>query len=189
MKKWIVVSLLIIASFAFCINKNKKQQQLAINYENVEFLDFDIDQKYLITEVEIDRVKVGDSYKSHKKKLKASEIENGESLFGIFDLYNADKEKIALVYIDAYDKKSINSIEVISPKYKTEKGIGVGSTFDDVKKSYPNSETHGCEIEGRTIVMAGDYHFLLEGVFFNSYTVDESKIHPSTKVKKITLRK
>lgn len=188
MKKWMLLLPLIIASFAFCFNTNKKQQRLTTNYKNIEFLDFEIDHKYLITEVEVDRVKVGDSYKTHKRKLKKSEIENKESLFRTFDLYNREKEKIALVYIDSDSKKTIHSIEIISPKYKTEKGIGVGSTFKDIKKTYPNSETHGCEINGRTVVMVGDYLFLLEDTFFNSYTVDESKIHPSTRIKMITLR-
>lgn len=187
MKKWILVLLLIIASFAYCINKKKKLQKLAVNYEKTDFIDFDINHKYLVTEVEIDRVKVGDSYKSHKKKLK--EIENKEGHYRAFNLHNSDKENIALVYIDPYDQKTISTIEILSSKYKTEKGVGVGSTFKEIKESYPKSETHGSEIAGRTLVMAGDYHFLLEKVIFHSYSVDESKIHPSTRIKKIILRK
>jgi hypothetical protein len=189
MKKWILVLLLIIATVAFCINKKKKLKRLAVNYEDIPYVDFEIDIKYLITEVEIDRVKIGDSYTSHKKKLKETQQKNRTIFFRVFDLYNNEKEKIAFVYIDPFDKKSINTIEIISPHYKTEKGIGVGNTFFELKKNYPNSETHGSEIAGRTIVMAGDYHFLLENTIFSSYNVDESKIHPSTKIKKIILRK
>ena len=69
-----------------------------------------------------------------------------------------------------------------------DKGIGVGNTLKEIKESYPKSEIHGCDIEGKTIVMAGDYHFLLEDTFFYSYIIDESKIAPSTKIKMITIR-
>ena len=189
MKKWILVLLLIGGSVAFCINKKQKLKHLTIHYENTTHLDFDIDTKYLITEVEIDRVKIGDSYRSHRRKLKECKLKAKDNNFRIFNLYNKEKEKIALVYVDVFDKKSISSIEILSQKYKTDKGIGVGNTFTELKNSYPISETHGNKIEGRTIVMAGDYHFLLENTCFMSYYIDESKIHPSTRIKKIILRK
>ncbi|PQJ80138.1 hypothetical protein [Polaribacter porphyrae] len=189
MRNWILIMLLTLASFTSCKNQKKTSNQLASNYDNTSYVDFEIDAKYLITEVEVDGVKVGDSYKSHSKRLEKIDNKNGKEIFKRFNLLNKDDEKIGFVYINSFDKKSINKIEITSPKYKTDKGIGVGSTFEEVKENYPNSETHGSEIEGRTTLMAGDYHFLLEGVFFNSYQIDESKINPSTKIKMITIRK
>ncbi|WP_439130158.1 hypothetical protein [Polaribacter sp.] len=189
MKKRILILLLIIASLTFCISKQQKFKQLVIRNENINIQGVEVDAKYLITEVEVDRVKVGDSYKTHKNKLKVAAIENGEDFFNVYDLYNSNNEKIALVYMDPYDPKTINTIAILSPKYKTEKGIGVGSTFKEIKETYPECEVHGSEIEGRTVVMVGDYHFLLEGVFFDSYIVDESKIKPSTRIKEVILRK
>ena len=188
MKYWFLVILLIIASVTFCINKKKKNNRLATNFENTNYIDFEIDYKYLITEVEIDGVKVGDSYKFHKRRLKKTNTKNTKAPNHNFDLYNSEKEKIGLVYLDANNKKFIDKIEITSLKYKTDKGIGVGNTLKEIKESYPKSEIHGCDIEGKTIVMAGDYHFLLEDTFFYSYIIDESKIAPSTKIKMITIR-
>ena len=182
------MALLIIASVSFCINKKKKSKRIAANYEAVHYIDFKIDHKYLLTEVEIDGVKVGDSYKSHKRKLKKSGLKNVEVSSYDYDLYNKEKEIIGLVYLDSSNKKFIDKIEITSSKYKTDQGIGVGNTFQEVKEKYPKSETHGCNIEGKTIVMAGDYHFLLEDTYFYSYIVDEFKINPSTKIKMITIR-
>lgn len=187
MKKWILIVLLIIASVSFCINKNKKSKRLAYNFENTTFVDFEIDHKYLITEVEVDGVKVGDYYRFHKKKLVKINQQNKYTNFS-FDLFNKQDEKIGVVYLDEDNQKSIEKIEIKSPKYKTDKAIGVGSTFKEVKESYPLSEVHGCEIEGKTIIMADDYHFLLEGISNYSYNVDESIIEASAKVKMITIR-
>lgn len=188
MKYWILIVLLIIASVSFCINKQQKAKRLAVNYENPSYIDFEIDHKYLITEVEIDGVKVGDSYKSHQKKLKKIIKNNSEIAITAFDLYNKEKEKIGFVHLDERDSKSIGKIEIIAPQYKTAKGIGVGNTFKEIKENYPKSEVHGCEIEGKTFVIAGDYHFLLKEVSFYSYIVDESKIDSSTEVDMITIR-
>ena len=79
-------------------------------------------------------------------------------------------------------------IEITSPKYKTLKGISVGNTFKQAKQQYPESETHGNN-DKKTILMVGDYHFLLEGVKFENYTVDETKIPADTKISKIIIRK
>lgn len=189
MKNYHLVFLLALIAFTSCFHKKKKFNNLAILYKNNIYQETEVDTQYLITEVEVDGVKVGDSYKTHKRKLKKISQEEQYKFYRDFDLYNKKKEKIGYVYLDPFDKKSIKTIEIISPKYTTDKGIGVGSTFYEVREKYPTSETHGSEIEGRTTVMVGDFHFLLENVFFNSYNVNESKIHPSTPIKMITLRK
>ena len=89
---------------------------------------------------------------------------------------------------DLYQNKmiepyTISSIEIISTKFKTSMGFGVGSIYKDLKQAFPILETHGSEIESRTYssyrTSRISYRLNIE---FNSYYVDESLIDPSSEV-------
>ncbi|MFP4497436.1 MAG: hypothetical protein ACLFQV_04430 [Vulcanimicrobiota bacterium] len=75
------------------------------------------------------------------------------------------KAKLLVKLNDGVKDNNIFQIMIISPKYKTAKGIGRGSSFEDVKKAYPNGET----IE----TMDSDFAWNLPGIFF---AIDGGKV-------------
>lgn len=50
--------------------------------------------------------------------------------------------KLLIKLNDLKDKKNIFSIFIEDPIFKTAKGIGVGSKFEDLKNKYPNGKEH-----------------------------------------------
>ena len=184
MKRILLLLIIIVVSLSSCLEK-KKEKSLLLAEDLKELESFNEEEfKYVVTEVEVDGVKVGDKLQSHKGKLKKTgkKLDNLE----LFTLENQNNDKIGVVHV--FDDV-IHLIEITSPKYKTPKGIKVGSTFKDVKEQYPESEAHGHTAHGRTVLMAGDYHFVLEGVSFKSYKVNEDHINPTTKIEKIVIRR
>ena len=172
-----------VVSFSSCLEKKKDNSKLLAN-ELKELESFNEEEyKYIVTEVEVAGVKVGDKLKTHRSKLKKTDkkLDSVE----LFTLEN-NNETVGVVHVH---EDNIHLIEVTSTKYKTPKGIKVGSTFKEAKEQYPDSETHGHIEHGKTVLMAGDYHFVLEDVSIKSYKIDEDKINPSTKIKKIVIRK
>ncbi|MCP4438173.1 MAG: hypothetical protein GY810_04445 [Aureispira sp.] len=154
-----------------------------------ELPDPELVNKYLVTEDGLLNIKIGDSAKQHEKYLKKAVQENGEGSFPGYDLLDENQEKIGFVFSEndenTYKEGDlIGYMEIYSPLYKTEEGIGVNSTFADLKNTYPNAETHGSEIEGWTNTNIGGLAFRLD-THFHTYKIDESKIKPSTKVTQI----
>lgn len=146
----------------------------------------ELENKYLLTEEGLTNIKIGDLVKQHEQHLKKAVQENGEGSFPGYDLLDDNQEKIGFVFSkddnNTYKEGDlIGYIEIYSPLYKTKEGIGVNSTFADVKKAYPNAETHGSEIEGRTSSSIGGLSFRLD-TYMSTYEIDESKIKPSTKI-------
>jgi hypothetical protein len=52
---------------------------------------------------------------------------------------------------DLKDKRNIFSIFIEDPVFKTDKGIGVLSTFKDLKKKYPNGKEYVDDFRGQTV--------------------------------------
>lgn len=154
--------------------------------EKKEPSDSTLQNKYLITENGLVNIKIGDTIIQHKKYLKKAVQENGEGDFPGYDLLDENQEVIGFVFSDddnnTYKENDlVGSIEIYSPLYKTKEGIGVNSTFENLKKTYPQAKTNGSEIEGWTSTNLGGLSFRLDA-YFNTYEIDETKIKPSTKV-------
>ncbi|WP_303317327.1 hypothetical protein Q4Q34_01400 [Flavivirga abyssicola] len=142
--------------------------------------------RFIISEDGFMGFKIGGEIDSKSKYLKKSVQKNGEGSFNGYILLNDNGDEIGFIFPKYDNKKIINMIEISSSKYKTKEGISIGSTYQDLKNHYPNIETHGSEIESRTTSKTGNLSFLLD-IAFNTYEIDESKIKPLTKIKKITI--
>jgi hypothetical protein len=132
---------------------------------------------------------IGGLIKESKNVLKTV-IQTGEGDFNGFEILSDSGEKMARIYCveDLYQNKmiepyTISSIEIISTKFKTSMGFGVGSIYKDLKEAFPILETHGSEIESRTYssYRTSRISFRLN-IEFNSYYIDESLIDPSSEV-------
>lgn len=131
-------------------------------------------------------LEIGEEIASNPQNLKKDIQENGEGSFSGYTILNKEGEKIGFVFPNAKDSATIGIIEISSPNYTTEKDIKIGSTYEELKNAYPNIETHGSEIEGRTHAIAGNLWLRLDA-YFTTYNIDELKIKPNTKIKKILI--
>lgn len=195
MRKVVIVSFLVGILGIISCNEDTKTPETeiatdstAITTEEVkeDLPNEELENKYLLTEDGLSNISIGDLVKQHEQHLKKAVQENGEGSFPGYDLLDDNQEKIGFVFSkddnNTYKEGDlIGYIEIYSPLYKTKEGIGVNSTFADVKKAYPNAETHGSEIEGRTSSSIGGLSFRLD-TYMSTYEIDESKIKPSTKI-------
>ncbi|MCL7765289.1 hypothetical protein MPF19_17845 [Polaribacter sp. Z014] len=187
MKKIFFLILTIISVIFFsCKEKSIKKQtdQGTINETEVEEKN---NKSLIITENSFLGLKIGDSINLKSKNIKKETQENGEGFFPGYVLLDDNGKKIAFIFPKHKTDNIIGRIEISAPNYKTKEGISIGSTYEDLKKYYPNLETHGSEIESRTNSRVGGLSFLLD-TYFGTYEIDESKIKPSTKIKRISIR-
>lgn len=165
-------------------NKGDKIDSTTVSKD--ETSDAPSDDKFLITASGLSFIKIATPISDYPKQLKEGVLENGEGSFPGYDLLDENQEKIGFVFAKHDDESLVGQIEVYSPLYKTKEGIGINSTFADLKKAYPTAETHGSEIESRTSTEVGGLSFRLDA-YFSTYEIDESKIKPSTKVIQISI--
>ncbi len=161
----------------------KKEVNFRLQNNKIE----DLRENLLITENGFKGIILGSKIDTNNTSIVEDSQVNGEGEFNGYKIKDKYGEKVGFILPLVEGESTVQMIEVYSPKYKTLKGIGVGATFEEVKKAYPNSETHGSEIEGRTSVSYGKLHFYLE-TYVSSYKVDEATIKPGTKVKYISIR-
>ncbi|UZO80040.1 hypothetical protein NBT05_13920 [Aquimarina sp. ERC-38] len=154
--------------------------------DNLKDSKIDTTEKTTITQNGFYGFKIGDKINLKSKNLQESVRKNGEGSFLGFDLMDDKGEKIGFILSEPDNQEIIKVIEISSSKYKTNKGIGIGSTYQELKNQYPDIETHGSEIESRTTSKVGNLYFQLDTAF-NTYEIDESKIKPSTLITSIFL--
>ena len=70
---------------------------------------------------------------------------------------------------------------MLSPLARTADGLGVGSTWKEIKEVAGNPEANGSEVEGVTTVDMGSYALQLDMRIWE-YELDESKIDPDMPV-------
>lgn len=186
MKKTTILTLILISVFFLsCKEKNIKKQTTTTTITKQPVIEKK-EKSHIITENSFLGLKIGDTINLASKNIKIATQENGEGSFPGYVLLDNNRNKIAFIFPKHNTKNIIGSIEISSPNYKTKEGISIGSTYEDLKKHYPNIETHGSEIESRTSSRVGGLSFLLNASF-NTYKIDASKIKPSTKIKKINI--
>ncbi|MCR1027034.1 hypothetical protein NQT66_19615 [Cellulophaga baltica] len=150
-------------------------------------LKSDNNKQLLITENSFLRFTIGDSVNLESKNLNKIVQQTGGGSFTSYSILDENGKEIGTILPKFNDDKIIGTIEVTSKEYKTKEGIAIGSTYQDLKRHFPNLKTHGSEIESRTTSNAGGLSFLLDA-YFNAYQIDESKIKPSTEIKKISIK-
>ncbi|MEZ7498169.1 hypothetical protein QO200_05390 [Flavobacterium sp. Arc3] len=179
--------------FSSCKEKDQKQettpeqmeQESSKDYIAADLQNGEINTN-LITENGFMGFEIGDKIDPKSKYLKKSVQRNGEGSFDGYAILDNDGDEIGFIFPKYENKEDIGMIEISSPKFKTKNGIGVSSTYQDLMKTYPTIETHGSEIESRTNSTIGNMSFQLD-VPFATYTIDESKIKPSTTILKISI--
>ena len=133
----------------------------------------------------IENFQIGNLLQKDSENLVSFVKKTGEGNFNAIRAIDEKRKEIAILHLDTNDR--IKLIEVTDSRYKTDKGIGIGNTFEQIKVAYPDSETHGSEIEGRTTVSVRGMSFLLDA-YFNTYKINEKQIKPSTKIKEVVIK-
>ena len=120
--------------------------------------------------------------------LEKKEMRNGEGTFEIYEIKDFGNNPAGYFVSDFNDEGRVSDITVTTPKAATTEGIKVGSTFEELRKVFPNIEVHGSEIEGRTYAKANNLSYRLDVVNF-SYEMDISKIPANTKITEIIINR
>jgi hypothetical protein len=179
--------------------ENKEKTQNIKELEKVEITDvFDDkeDKNTVVAEVNspsiktinVEGIKVGDTYMDHSDKFKRADKEVSPENFKGYFIMDKNGNVIGFAFANPADKSKIMMIEITSSDYRTNEGIAIGSTFEEAKKAYPTIKIQESKVENTTSVTVGNYSFLLQNVANNTSKGDESKIKPLTKIKKITIR-
>lgn len=144
----------------------------------------------LITETSFAGISIGDKIADHTNHLEKDLLKNGEGEFTIYKIKNEGDGPYAYCLSDPNDSKTIGQIIVQTPKAKTDKGIHVGSTLEEIMAAHPNKiQVHGSEIEGRTHADHGSQLFYRLSVHHFSYIVDFDKIDKTAKVVEIVINR
>jgi hypothetical protein len=128
---------------------------------------------------------LGDAIADKSDILTKSVLQTGE---GDFDVYLIITEAgDTLGYVDPADDMTIRSISVESKEGYTEKDIRVGNTYADLEKAVGDLTVHGSETEGWTTATKDGITYFFGNIFW-TYEVDQSKMDPNTKIKRIDIR-
>ena len=125
--------------------------------------------------VSFEGIKVGDTFIDHSDKFKRENEESDESTFKGYQIMDKDAKVIGFAHANSSDKSKIDKIEITTPNFKTNEGIGIGNTFAEVNKAYSNVNL----VRNKNSVTALNYKFI-----FNN-----DNISSSSKIKKITIEK
>lgn len=132
-------------------------------------------EKTEIKTVHFEGIKVGDTFMDHSDKFKRADQEKDESTFNGYEIMDRNAKVIGFAFANSSDKSKIDKIEITTPNYKTNEGIGIGNTFEEVNKVYSNIKL----VRNKNSVTSHNYKFIF----------DNDNISSSSKIKKITLIK
>ena len=120
------------------------------------------------------------------ERLEKGVLSDGEGDFEVYYIKGVEGERIGYILPHSQDEKLIGSITITTPIAKTEDGIGIGSTFAELRAQTPDIQVYGSEIESRTHAVRGREMFLLD-MYETTYELEEDKIEPNTVIKQITI--
>ena len=146
--------------------------------KNVANTDNKLENSIKLTDtktVHFEGIKVGDTFMNHSDKFKRENQESDESTFKGYQIMDANAKVIGFAFANSSDKSKIDKIEITTPNYKTNEGIGIGNNFEEVKKAYPNLKL----VENLNSVTVHNYKFIF----------DNDNINSSSKIKKIRIEK
>jgi len=146
--------------------------------KNVTNADNKLENSLKLTEIKtvhFEGIKVGDTFMDHSDKFKREDQEKDESTFKGYQIMDKNAKVIGFAFANSSDKSKIESIEITTPNYKTNEGIGIGNTFEEMNKAYPNIKS----VQNKNSITAHNYKFIF----------DNDNINSSSKIKKITIEK
>jgi hypothetical protein len=163
------------------LNKESKQSAESVEMstlKNITNADNNLENSINSIEVKtvfFEGIKVGDTFIDHSDKFKRENEESDESTFKGYQIMDKYAKVIGFAFANSSDKSKIDKIEITTPNYKTNEGIGIGNTFEEVNKTYSNIKL----VRNKNSVTAHNYKFI-----FNN-----DNISSSSKIKKITIEK
>jgi len=119
--------------------------------------------------------------------LEKGSLETGEGSFDVW-YFNQHDERVGYVMNTPQEQNKVSSLSITSPSVKTESGVHVGTTWEDLKQKHPNLVAHGSEVEGRVTAIHGAYTYQLDTRNWE-YDMDQNKIKPDAKVEEIIITK
>jgi len=128
-----------------------------------------------IKTVSFEGIKVGDTFIDHSDKFKRADSEKDESTFKGYEIMDKNAKVIGFAFANSSDKSKIDKIEITTPNYKTNEGIGIGNTFEETNKAYPDLKL----VQNKNWVTVHNYKFIF----------DDDTVKETSKIKKITLIK
>lgn len=163
------------------LNKGSKQSSGPVEtspLKNVTNADRNLENSINSIEVKtvsFEGIKVGDTFIDHSDKFKRENQESDESTFKGYQIMDTNAKVIGFAHANSSDKSKIDKIEITTPNFKTNEGIGIGNTFEEVNKTYSNINL----VRNKNSVTAHNYKFI-----FNNDTVKET-----SKIKSIIIEK
>ncbi|MEM6362190.1 MAG: hypothetical protein AAF731_19025 [Bacteroidota bacterium] len=99
-------------------------------------------------------------------QLKKGMLETGEGSFKVYYIQSSSGEELGYLLEDEKDQ-TIESIVVTSSLYSTQQDIKIGSTYQQVKESFPEVKMVRSEIESRLFARSGNFTFFFDGYELN----------------------
>ncbi|MTB53123.1 hypothetical protein [Lewinella sp. W8] len=121
-------------------------------------------------------------------RLKKDVLQTGEGDFDIWVILHEEHGEIGYVMEDFQETGTIGSLHFTSEVVRTDRGLGVGSTWQELRQEHPDAVAHGSEIEGYTSTEAGGFIFELDARHW-SYEINQESIQPDTKVTALVVMK
>lgn len=144
MKRNLILSVLVFSVLLFLQSFN------LIHNERIDALS-GTDSAYLITDGKVGRLEINmdvsrlkNIFPEERMKVKNTSSDGDE--YATYKIFEEDNKTLALELESlCADICLVSRINVVSPKYKTLAGIGVGSAFADIKKNYTMKNIVGGE--------------------------------------------
>lgn len=163
MKRNIIVPLVVISIFMVL-----QSFKMIDNQQNVA--NTSIDSTYLITDGRVGRLEINMDASKLKnifseERLQVKKSSSGDDEYAKYNILEPDGKTLAFeVESLCADICLVSRINIVSPKYKTVAGIGVGSTFGEIKKNYSMKSIVGGEDDFFMIYVKdfGDIAFLVK---------------------------
>lgn len=163
MKRNIVVLLVVI-----CIFMVLQSFKMIDNHQNVAKTS--IDSTFLITDGRVGKLEINMDVAKLKSifpedRLQVKKSSSGDDEYAVYNILEPDSKALAFeVESLCADICLVSRINIVSPKYKTVAGIGVGSSFAEIKKNYSMKSIVGGEDDFFMIYVKdfGDIAFLVK---------------------------
>ncbi|OAV46094.1 hypothetical protein [Lewinella sp. 4G2] len=156
------------------------------NEDNTDIYDVDPEDPYLISNGTFLGLKPGEPLGAYAEVLRKGRLKDGEGSFDVYYIDGAEGSKLGYLMPDPLDKNIVGDIYVTSPAVVTEKGIRVGTTYEELVERIGAISFHGSEIESRVYGNKEGISYRLD-MTSADYDLDNSRISPETAITEIVI--
>ncbi len=144
MKRNLILSVLVFSVLLFLQSFNLIHNERIDAVAGTDSACLVTDGKVGRLEINMDVLKLKNIFPEERMKVKNTSSDGDE--YATYKIFEEDNKTLALeIESLCADICLVSLIKVVSPKYKTLAGIGVGSTFADIKKNYTMKNIVGGE--------------------------------------------